>query len=243
MNESTVGRPLRIRHLTYRYPGVRRDTLADVSFDLPAGTVTGLFGRNGVGKTTLMYLAAGLARPSGGTIRVGETDPFADPSVAVLMSAGRCLAGTTLGRLAEVWAAQRAGFQTDLAMELLDRFEVDPRRRPGQLSQGQRACANLAFALASRAPLTLLDEIHLGLDPVIRRRIYDTILDEFLASGATFLIASHAIEDVEPLISAAIIMRSGRVVRAGDADDLRASVPGARSLTDVMIALETEEPQ
>lgn len=225
----------------YRYPLSRTDVLTGIDLELPSGIVAGLFGRNGAGKTTLLYLAAGLAKPSAGTVRVGGGDPFRDAAAlrsVVLMSSGSCLhRSTRLGRLGRDWARQRPSFDHERLLELLDRFEVSEQAKENAMSRGQRSAANAAFAFASRAPLTLLDEIHLGMDPVIRRRFYDTLLEEFIATGGTYVISSHQIEDVEHLISHAVVMDSGRIARTGDADALRASVPGARSLTDVLVEL------
>ncbi|SEA64747.1 ABC-2 type transport system ATP-binding protein [Bowdeniella nasicola] len=236
---------LSVSHVSYRYPLSRREVLTDVDVSIEAGMVAGLFGRNGAGKTTLLYLSAGLARPRSGTVRVHGRNPFSDATglkSVVLMSSGSCLnRSTRLDKLGLYWARQRPNFDTDRLAELLDRFEVRADRKENMLSRGERSSANAAFAFACRAPLTILDEIHLGMDPVIRRRYYDTLLEEFIATGGTYIISSHQIEDVEHLISHAVVMDRGRVVRVGDADALRAALPGARSLTDVLMDVSGAE--
>lgn len=231
----TIG--IETRGLTCSYG----DTTAvdELSVTIPAGTLCGLLGRNGSGKTTLLETIAAFRRPSGGTVLVDGEDPYENPGIVERI----CLVRETgdidsdCSVSDSLWLSQllRPDWDQDYALELLDAFEVPLDKNVKSLSLGQRSAVASTIGLASRAPLTLLDETYLGLDAVSRRRFYDELLGEYLRSGRTFVVSSHLIGEVAPLLERVVVLDHGRLTLDADAESLRGrgtSITGPSELVD-----------
>jgi ABC-2 type transport system ATP-binding protein len=190
------------RGLTVRYG--RTVALDAVDVTVPAGSITGLLGRNGSGKTTLASVAAAFRRPSAGTLLVGGEDPWENedllPRVLLVRESGDVLDSETLRTNLRFVDDCRPAFSRDVAERLLDRFELDPRTKPVKLSRGQRSAFGIAIAVATRADLTILDEVHLGLDAPSRYAFYDALLEDYVEHPRTVVLSSHLIGEVERLL-------------------------------------------
>ncbi|MGB3864045.1 MAG: ABC transporter ATP-binding protein [Xanthobacteraceae bacterium] len=200
--------------------------LREVSFDLAPGRICALVGHNGAGKTTLIKLMLGLIRPSGGTIRVLGEDP----------AAGQFSARRALGYLPEnvAFNAALTGRETlnfyarlkhlkpNTGRGLLIRVGLGDAadRRVGTYSKGMRQRLGLAQALLGRPRILLLDEPTTGLDPALRQTFYD-ILGELRDDGATVLISSHALSELEGRAEHVLIMNRGVLVAQGTLAELR----------------------
>lgn len=207
--------------LVYEYARTRALDEADLS--APAGEITALVGPNGAGKTTLMRILAGLQRPHGGRASVAGVDVAADPraihrQVAFtadfiglyddltaerhLRHAGRC-AGLSP-------AAARAR-----AEETAARLGVDDLlgRRADEMSRGQRQRLAIAQALMKRPALLIMDEPASGLDPDARKSLSDLLL-ALKAEGATILVSSHILSELDDYSDRVAVMAAGRVVRS-----------------------------
>jgi ABC-2 type transport system ATP-binding protein len=216
----------------------RRWALAECTLAVPAGQVTGLVGPNGAGKTTFLELAAGLLRPTAGTIRVRgragfvaqDAPVYGDLSVADHRRKGRSLN--------DRWDAGRARRQ------VLD-AGLDPRQRAGRLSGGQRAQLALALAVARRPGLLLLDEPAANLDPLARRQFLDSVAHAVRASGEgiTVVFSSHLVADVERACGYLIVLAAAQVRLAGPVDSLLASSARFESLDDLVVSYLREVPR
>ncbi len=112
--------------------------------------------------------------------------------------------------------------------------------KPEQLSRGKRSALSVAIALASRAPLTIFDEVYLGMDAVARHWFYDAMMADYVAHPRTIILSSHLLAEVEDLMEDVIVLDRGRVAASGDADDVRrqySTSAGLASLTDVLVAV------
>ena len=149
-----------------------------------------------------------------------------------------------------IWELTRPLWMTHEAKRYLRLFEVDPDAVPARLSQGQRSAVDAAFALASHSPVLLLDEVHLGMDTVVRRRFWDTLLQMYSYERPTIVIASHEVGEIENLVEDVVVLGRGeggnRVLAHGSADELRqaATPPGAplADLTDVLEHMSRRKP-
>ena len=103
----------------------------------------------------------------------------------------------------------------------MDRFELDPLTRPDRLSRGKRSAFGVVVGLAGRTPLTLLDEVHLGMDVPSRYAFYDVLLADWLEHPRTIVLSSHLIGEVERLLEDVVVLDRGTVLTASDADTLR----------------------
>lgn len=212
---------LEVRNLTRSYGSVR--ALDGVTLNLPAGRIVALLGENGSGKTTLLKIVAGVLAEYTGEVLV-HGRPIGPESKALISY----LPDESF--LPDDWAARTAismftdffaDFEADRARGLLQGFGIDETRPLKTLSKGQREKVQLALAMSRRARLYLLDEPISGVDPAARESIISTILTNF-APDSTVFISTHLVTDIEPIADAAVFLRGGRVLMAGDADDLRA---------------------
>ena len=96
------------------------------------------------------------------------------------------------------------------AEKLLDIFELSPTNRPDRLSRGKKSAFGVVVGLASRAPLTLLDEVHLGMDAPARYAFYDALLADWLEHPRTIVLSSHLINEVERLLEDVVVLDRGR---------------------------------
>jgi len=213
-----------LRNVDKRYG--RIEAVRGISFDLPRGETIALVGHNGAGKTTLLKLMLGLIRPTHGTVRVLDEDP----------THGEFEARRRLGYLPENVAFNPAltgrevlAFYARLkrepvarALDLLERvgLEAASRRRVGTYSKGMRQRLGLAQALIGEPRLLLLDEPTTGLDPALRLEFYE-IVQELRDRGATVVLSSHALTELEGRTDRIVIMNRGIMVANGSLDELR----------------------
>jgi Cu-processing system ATP-binding protein len=200
--------------------------LRNVSFDLCPGRLTALVGHNGAGKTTLIKLMLGLIRADRGEIRVLNEDPAAGE-----FSARRQLGylpenvafnAALTGRETLTFYARLKQIKPITAWALLDRVGLMDAadRRVGTYSKGMRQRLGLAQALLGRPRVLLLDEPTTGLDPALRQTFYE-ILNELRDDGATVLISSHALNELEDRAEHVLIMNRGVLVAQGTLTELR----------------------
>ncbi|WP_181009868.1 ABC transporter ATP-binding protein [Ornithinimicrobium sufpigmenti] len=231
--------------LTHRFRGA--EALSDITVAIRPGTITGLVGRNGAGKTTLLSLIAALRPAQTGTVQVGGRDVWEDPSVTsricLVRERGGIFEDLRIRHTLRLQGALRPRWDEEYAVELLGRFGVPLKKTPEQLSRGQRSTLGAVVALASRAELTLLDEVYLGMDAVARRMFYEELMADYIAHPRTIVLSSHLLDEVEDLLEDVIVLDRGRVVAAGETDAVRQqhSTGGSlASLTDVLMHLSTE---
>ncbi len=205
----------------------RNLALDSVDLAIPRGSVFGLVGENGAGKTTFIKHLLGLLRARSGTVRVFGRDPVAEP-VGVLSRVGylsedRDLPGwMPVGELIRYTRSFYPSWDDAFAEEIRERFELDPKARVKSLSQGQKARAGLLLALAYRPDLLVLDEPSTGLDPVVRRDILGAILRTIADEGRTVLFSSHLLDEVERVSDHVAMLDRGRVVLRGPLDEVQA---------------------
>ncbi|MDP9806107.1 ABC-2 type transport system ATP-binding protein [Trueperella bonasi] len=242
---NTIYQPYTVEMTNVGYKYGRTPAVVDVTATIEAGKITGLLGRNGSGKTTLEMMIAGQLKATG-TVRVGGQavweNPRIMPGVALVSESPAVYEDSALANTISLWEHVRPTFQRDVVERLLDAWEINPKKAPEKLSRGQKSAFYAALGIGSRAPLTIFDEVHVGMDAVLRRDFYDVLLHDFIAYPRTIIISSHNVDEIENLIENVIILDGGRVVEAGSADDVRAAYSGPdrlASLTDVLAAINT----
>ncbi|GAA3815905.1 ATP-binding cassette domain-containing protein [Cellulomonas soli] len=239
-----TGSTLTVRGLTVRYGSTT--ALQDVDLDVRAGTLTGLLGRNGSGKTTLLSVAAAFRRPTAGQVLVDGEDPWENeriaPHVHLVRESGDVLVAERLSATLRMVADARPDFSHELAGTLLDTFELDVRTRPDKLSRGKRSAFGIVLGLASRARLTLLDEVHLGLDAPSRYAFYDALVADYVEHPRTIVLSSHLIAEIDRLLEDVVVLDRGRLLLAEDAETLRGhglSVTGPADAVERFVAGRT----
>ncbi|GAB10373.1 putative polyketide ABC transporter ATP-binding protein [Gordonia araii NBRC 100433] len=190
------------------------------------GEVAGFLGPNGAGKSTTIRVLLGMYRSSGGTARVFGADPFTD-AVAIhsrlayvpgdvslwpQLTGGECI--DVLLRLRGVDP------RTSAKDEVIERFELDPTKRSGTYSKGNRQKVALVAALAAPAELLIFDEPTSGLDPLMAKQFQDCTR-EAAQRGSSVLMSSHILSEVEELCESVTIIRAGKTVQSGTLEQLR----------------------
>jgi len=199
--------------------GLRRWALRDLDLAVAEGSITALVGPNGSGKSTLLKAWVGFERPTAGRLRIHGVDPVRQRGRAIALT-GYVPQQPSLYRELSVGdhlafaAAHRAGFDGDLAGRYLDDLSIPIDSRADQLSGGQQAQVGLALALGTRAPVLLLDEPLASLDPLARREFLRVLVQAVRESGATVLLSSHVITDIEQACDHLIVLGGGRSLLA-----------------------------
>lgn len=214
---------VQVSDLTVRYG--ETTALDGVSFALRPGVITGLLGRNGSGKTTALSVLASFLPKSDGTVLVDGEEPWENARVmggtCLIRESGDLLPDRPVSEMVRMLANRRATFDVGLAARLLDTFELGPDDRPDRMSRGKKSAFGVVVGIASRAPLTLLDEVHLGMDAPARYAFYDALLADWLEHPRTIVLSSHLIGEVERLLEDVVVLDRGSVLVQEDAESLR----------------------
>jgi ABC-2 type transport system ATP-binding protein len=202
-----------IRSVSRRFG--RSVALDDITLSVPEGSICGLLGRNGAGKTTLMSLIAGQDRPSSGTVGVFGNNPFENESILSQISFVRDNQKYPddyyLRHILRIGPAFAPHWSVEVAAELVDGFRIPAKTPIKKFSRGQLSAVAIVLGLASRAPLTLLDEPYLGLDVTARALFHDLLLRDYTAHPRTIVLSTHLIEESEALFDRVLIVDGGRV--------------------------------
>jgi len=210
-------------------------------FDLhvETGEVHGFLGPNGAGKSTAMRVLLGLLRADSGSVRLLDGDPWAQAAdlhrrLAYVPGDVSLWPGLTGGEVIDVLGRMRGGLDDKLRRQMLERFELDPAKKARTYSKGNRQKVALVAAFSAHADLYLLDEPTSGLDPIMEAAFQECIA-EVRDRGATVLLSSHILAEVESLADRVSIIRDGRTVQSGTLASLRA-------MTRTTVVADTREP-
>jgi len=204
------------------------------------GEVHGFLGPNGAGKTTTIRILLGLMRADGGTAALLGGDPWAD-ATALHRRLAYVPGDVTLwpnlsgGEVIDLLGRLRGGLDKRRRDALLERFDLDPRKKARTYSKGNRQKVALVAALASDVELLILDEPTSGLDPLMESAFRDVIGEEKRRGDRTVLLSSHILSEVEALCDRITIIRAGRAVETGTLAEMR-------HLTRTTIAAELTGP-
>lgn len=222
-----------VEHVTRRFgPTLALD---DVSLTVPPGELVGLLGPNGAGKTTLLSLVTGLRKPDQGVVRLFGGDPRDPASRRALGTTPQETGLPPTLKVGEVVAFVAGHYPDPMpAGELLERFGLAEvaGRQTGGLSGGQKRRLAVALALVGRPRLVVLDEPTTGLDVEARHLLWQALRD-YHADGATVLLTSHYLEEVEALAQRVVVIGQGRVL----ADDALGSVLARVAVRRVVVQL------
>jgi len=217
--------PVVARGLVKTFGHVR--ALDGLDLEVHAGEVHGFLGPNGAGKTTTIRILLGLLRPTAGEARLLGGDPWADATalharLAYVPGDVTLWPSLTGGEVIDLLGRLRGGADPARRAELLERFELDPRKRCRTYSKGNRQKVVLVAALASDTELLVLDEPTSGLDPLMEAEFGRAVAQE-RDRGRTVLLSSHILSEVETLCDRVSIVRAGRTVESATLPELRRS--------------------
>jgi ABC-2 type transport system ATP-binding protein len=202
-----IGKRYRRRHWALRH----------VDLAVPDGSITALVGPNGSGKSTLLKAWVGFERPTEGRLIVDGIDPWRDRGGALqrigyVPQAPSLYRELTVDEHVVMARTLRPGFDPSIARRRLDDLDIPLTSRADELSGGQQAQVGLALALGARAPVLLLDEPLASLDPLARREFLHVLVQAVRAEGATALLSSHVITDIEQACDRLLVLGAGRTL-------------------------------
>ena len=203
----------------------RTRALDGLDLAVRTGEVHGFLGPNGAGKSTTIRVLLGLLRPDAGKARLLGGNPWRDATelhrrLAYVPGDVNLWPGLTGGEVIDLLGRLRGGLDPRRRAELLDRFELDPKKKGRTYSKGNRQKVALVAALASDVELLLLDEPTSGLDPLMEA-VFRECIEEEHQNGRTVLLSSHILSEVEALCDRVSIIRDGRNVESGTLAELR----------------------
>ncbi len=214
---------IEITDLTKRFG--HTTALDRLTMTVPTGQIHGFLGPNGSGKSTTLRVLLGLLRADSGRATLLGGDPWRQAPtlhrrLAYVPGDVNLWPNLTGGEAIDLLGRARGGIDPARRADLLERFQLDPRKKGRTYSKGNRQKVALVAALASDVELLLLDEPTSGLDPLMERVFTEYIRDR-AREGTTVLLSSHILSEVEALCDHVSIIKAGRLVDSGTLDDLR----------------------
>ncbi len=202
-------------HLTHYYG--KRCIYSDLSFTVKKGTITGLLGKNGTGKTTTINILMGYLKPTSGRCTVFGEDASNISSdtrarIALLLEGHIQYSFMTIEQIEKFYSKFYPKWNKNAYYELMSRLKVAPGQRISNMSNGQKSQVALGLILAQNADLLVLDDFSLGLDPGYRRLFIEYLRDYAKSEEKTVFMTSHIIQDVEKLVDDCIIMDYGKIL-------------------------------
>lgn len=218
------------------------EAVRNVSLHLPAGKIYGLLGRNGAGKTSLLSVLASFREPSSGSVMVGGEQPFENAKimkeVSFIYDIDYKDETDKVKAAIESVARHRPHFDTGYALELARKFNLPLDKQLKQLSKGMQSAFNVCIGLASRSPVTILDEVYLGMDAPSREIFYRELLEDQERHPRTFILSTHLVSEMDYLFEEVIIIHKGQFVLQDDYESLTSrgvSITGPAARVDEFI--------
>ena len=214
---------IEVRNLVKTFGRTR--ALDGLDLEVGEGEVHGFLGPNGAGKSTTIRVLLGSLHPDSGEATVFGRDPWRD-AVALHLDMAYVPGDVTLwpslsgGETIDLLARMRGGLDETRKRDLIERFDLDPRKKGRAYSKGNRQKVALVSAFSSDARLLLLDEPTSGLDPLMEQ-VFRECVAEARDRGVTVLLSSHILSEVEALCERVTIIRSGRTVESGTLASMR----------------------
>ncbi len=199
-----------------------KQVLSDINLTIPRGKIIGLLGKNGMGKSTLIKLINDLLTPTSGNISVNG-EPIGVSSKKAISYLPERIAlekSMTVNKVIEYYSDFYGNFDTEKARRLLSDLGLDPTMKLSKMSKGMQEKVQLVLVMSRKAELYILDEPLGGVDPATRDYILDTILRNF-SDGASVIISTHLISDIERILDEVIFLDNGKIVLHEDCDSLR----------------------
>jgi ABC-2 type transport system ATP-binding protein len=199
--------------------------LDGLDLTVDAGEVHGFLGPNGAGKSTTIRVLLGLLRADAGQARLLGGDPWRDAvalhrRMAYVPGDVELWPNLTGGEIIDLLGRLRGGLDKARRAELIERFDLDPKKKGRTYSKGNRQKVAIVAALASDAELLLLDEPTAGLDPLMEV-VFQDVINQIKAQGRTVLLSSHILAQVEKLADKISIIRLGKIVQSGTLTEMR----------------------
>ena len=205
-----------------------KQVLKDINLTIPRGKIIGLLGKNGTGKSTLIKLINDLLTSTTGEILINGKKVGVDSknNISYLPERTYLDKSMTVDKVIEYFEDFYQNFDSKKARKLLKDLDLDTTQKLSKMSKGMQEKVQLVLVMSRMADLYILDEPLGGVDPATRDYILDTILTNF-NEGASVIISTHLIADVERILDEVIFIDKGEIILQSDADELRTKENGS----------------
>ncbi|MBM7539800.1 ATP-binding cassette domain-containing protein [Amphibacillus cookii] len=226
----------------------KHEALKQVSFELDSKKIYGLLGRNGAGKTSLLSIIASFIKPSSGELTINGEVPFENADimqqVALLYNKDYQDETDNIKDMLSNIERYRPQFDRDYADALIKTFKLDVNKPISKLSKGMQAALNVTIGLATRAPITIFDEVYLGMDAPARELFYKALLKDQENHPRMVILSTHLVSEMDYLFDDVILIHEGNILLhedyhsliekgvniTGDADAVDSFVQGKTAL-------------
>lgn len=199
-----------------------KEVLKNINLTLEKGKIYGLIGRNGAGKTTLLSIMAAQNPANKGLVTVDGENVWENQNALdkicfsrelnMAPSNANGLSAMKIKDYLKLASVYYKNWDQNMADELVKKFELEPKKKLGQISKGMLSMVTIIVAMASKADYTFLDEPVAGLDVIMRKFFYDTLLKEYEETGRTFIISTHIIEEAANIFEEVIMVKKGEIL-------------------------------
>ena len=206
----------------------QNQVLKNLDITIEPGKIYGLIGRNGAGKTTLLGILTAQNTHDAGEVTYGGEPVWENPRALADLCFSRELQTTLfygqnnlkVRHYLQAGATFYPRWDEAYARRLIKEFGLEEKKRVSQLSKGQLSMVTILIALASSAPVTILDEPVAGLDVVARERFYQLLLEDYERTGRTFILSTHIIEEAASVFERVLILNGGRIIEDAETEEL-----------------------
>lgn len=205
---------IRAENLHFSYG--KEQVLKNINFELKDPKIYGLLGRNGAGKTTLLSMIASFREPTSGKLLINGKEPFENAEIMqhVTFAYSKDFQSETDNAKSLIEAARtfRPSFDYEYAMTLVDKFKLDLKKPIHKLSKGKQSITNVIIGLANRSPITIFDEVYLGMDAPARDLFYKELLKEQELNPRIVILSTHLVSEMDYLFDDVIILKEGELL-------------------------------
>lgn len=200
----------------------KKEVLKNINLKISKGKIIVLLGKNGMGKTTLIKLINDLLTPTSGEVLINGKKPSVESklNIAYLPERTYLDKNMTINETLKFFSEFYSNFNVERANKLLDDLNLDKEQRIIKMSKGMQEKLQLVLVMSRDVDLYILDEPLGGVDPATRDYILDTILSNF-KEGATIIISTHLIADIERILDEVIFIDKGEIILVSSADEVR----------------------
>lgn len=220
----------------------KHQALKEITFELSENKIYGLLGRNGAGKTTLLSILASFREPTSGTVTIDGEVPFENANimqqVAFLYDKNYKEETDNILQMIEGVERFRPNFDREYANYLIKRFNIDTKKEIRKFSKGMQSAVNVIIGLATRAPITIFDEVYLGMDAPARDIFYKELLKDQDNHPRIIILSTHLVSEMDYLFDEVIMLKSGKFLLQEDYDSLvsrGAQITGDRAVVDEFV--------
>lgn len=231
---------VKVENLGLRYGS--DEALKNITFELTDKKIYGLLGRNGAGKTSLLSIMASFREATSGSITMDGEVPFENANimqqVVFLYDKNYKDESENIKSLLEDAQRYRPNFDIAYAEHLIKRFKLDKKKPLKKFSKGMQSAFNVTVGLATRAPITIFDEVYLGMDAPSRDIFYKELIRDQEEHPRIFILSTHLVSEMDYLFDEVILLQRGEILLQEDVDSLitkGAKVTGRTNLVDEFV--------